>query len=87
MRKSCFTEAPIIGMIKEQEAGLPTAELCRKQGLSPAAFYKLKAKYGGMDPADANRLKQFEGENAKLKRLVADVMLNNVVLRDLLAKL
>ncbi|CAM4200177.1 IS3 family ISPfe1 transposase ORF A [Palleronia rufa] len=86
MRKSRFTEAQIIGMIKEQEAGLPTAELCRKHGLSPATFYKLKAKYGGMDLSDAKRLKQLEEENAKLKRLVADVMLDNVVLKDLLGK-
>ena len=86
MRKSRFTEAQIIGMIKEQEAGLPTAELCRKHGLSPATFYKLKGKYGGMDLSDANRLKQLEAENAKLKRLVADVMLDNVVLKDLLGK-
>lgn len=86
MRKSRFTEAQIIGMIKEQEAGLPTAELCRNYGLSPATFYKLKAKYGGMEVSDANRLKQLEAENAKLKRLVADVMLDNVVLKDLLGK-
>ena len=86
MRKSRFTDAQIIGMIKEQEAGLPTAELCRKHGLSPATFYKLKAKYGGMDLSDAKRLKQLEDENAKLKRLVADVMLDNIVLKDLLGK-
>lgn len=86
MRKSRFTDAQIFGMIKEQEAGLPTAELCRKHGLSPATFYKLKAKYGGMDLSDAKRLKQVEDENAKLKRLVADVMLDNVVLKDLLGK-
>jgi putative transposase len=86
MRKSRFTDAQIIGMIKEQEAGLPTAELCRKHGLSPATFYKLKARYGGMDLSDAKRLKQLEDENAKLKRLVADVMLDNVVLKDLLGK-
>ncbi len=86
MRKSRFTDAQIIGMIKEQEAGLPTAELCRKHGLSPATFYKLKAKYGGMDLSDTKRLKQLEEENAKLKRLVADVMLDNVVLKDLLGK-
>ena len=73
-------------MIKEQEAGLPTAELCRKHGLSPATFYKLKAKYGGMDLSDTKRLKQLEEENAKLKRLVADVMLDNVALKDLLGK-
>ena len=59
MRKSRFTEAQIIGMLKEQEAGLPTAELCRKHGLSPATFYKLKARYGGMDLSDANRLKRW----------------------------
>ena len=86
MRKSRFTDAQIIGMIKEQEAGLPTAELCLKHGLSPATFYNLKAKYGGMDLSDAKRLKQLEDENAKLKRLVADVMLDNVVLKDLLGK-
>ena len=86
MRKSRFTEAQIIGMLKEQEAGLSTSELCRKHGLSPATFYKLKAKYGGMDLSDAKRLKQLEDENAKLKRLVADVMLDNVVLKDLLGK-
>ena len=86
MRKSRFTEAQIIGMIKGQEAGMPTAELCRKHGLSPATFYKLKAKYGGMDLSDARRLKHLEEENAKLKRLVADVMLDNVVLKDLLGK-
>jgi putative transposase len=94
MRKSRFTEAQIIGMIKEQEAGLPTSELCRKHGLSPATFYKLKARYGGMDLSDARRLKQLEGEagplacrtNAKLKRLLADTMLDNVVLKDLPGK-
>ncbi|MBL4930195.1 IS3 family transposase [Fuscibacter oryzae] len=86
MRKSRFTEAQIIGMIREQEAGLPTSELCRKHGLSPATFYKLKAKYGGMDLSDAKRLKQLEDENAKLKRLLADAMLDNVVLKDLLGK-
>ena len=86
MRKSRFTDAQTIGMIKEQEASLPTAELCRKHGLSPATFYKLKAEYGGMGLSDAKRLKQLEDENAKLKRLVADVMLDNVVLKDLLGK-
>lgn len=60
--------------------------MCRKHGLSPATFYKLQAKYGGMELSDAKRLKQLEEENAKLKRLVADVMLDNVVLKDLLGK-
>lgn len=86
MRKSRFTEAQIIGMIKVQEAGMATAEVCRKHGLSPASFYKLKAKYGGMELSDAKRLKQLEDENAKLKRLLADTMLDNVVLKDLLGK-
>ncbi|SDL02880.1 putative transposase [Meinhardsimonia xiamenensis] len=86
MRKSRFTEAQIIGMLKEQEAGMATAELCRRHGLSPATFYKLKARYGGMELSDAKRLKQLEDENAKLKRLLADAMLDNVVLKDLLGK-
>ena len=86
MRKSRFTEAQIIEMVKEQEAGMATAEVCRKHGLSPATFYKLKAKYGGMDVSDVRRLKALEDENAKLKRLLADVMLDNVVLKDLLGK-
>lgn len=86
MRKSCFIEAQFVGMTKEQEAGLPSAELCRNHGLSPATFHKLMAKYGGMDMSDTKRLKQLENENAKLKRLVADVMLDNVVLKDLLGK-
>lgn len=76
MRKSRFTEAQIIGMIKEQEAGIPTAEVCRKHGLSQGTFYKFKSKYGGMEVSDA----------AKLKRLLADQMLDNVVLKDLLGK-
>ena len=86
MRKSRFTEAQIIGMIKEHEAGIGTAELCRKHGLSPASFYKFKAKYGGMELSEAKRLRQLEDENAKLKRLLADAMLDNVVLKDLLGK-
>ena len=86
MRKSLFTEAQIIGMLKEQEAGIATAEVCRRHGLSPATFYKLKAKYGGLELSDAKRLKQLEDENAKLKRLLADTMLDNVVLKDLLGK-
>jgi len=85
MRKSRFTEVLIIGMIKEQEAGLPATELCRKHGISPASFYKLKAKYGGMEVSDARRLKSLE-DDGKLKRLLADTMLDNVVLKDLLGK-
>lgn len=86
MRKSRFTEAQIIGMIKEQESGLPTVEICRKHGLSTATFYKLKGEYGGMEVSDARRLRQLEEENGKLKRLLADSMLGNVILKDLLGK-
>lgn len=86
MRKSRFTEAQIIGMIKEQEAGMPTAEACRRHGLSPATLYKLKARYGGMEVFEAARLKALEDENARLRRLLADTMLDNVVLKDLLGK-
>lgn len=86
MRKSRFTEAQIIEMIKEQEAGMATADVCRKHGLSPATVYKLKANYGGMELSDARRLKALEDENAKLKRLLADTMLDNDVLNDLLGK-
>ena len=86
MRKSRFTGVQIIGMIKEQEAGLPATELCRKHGISPASFYKLKAKYGGMEVSDARRLKGLEDENAKFGRLLADMMLDNGVLKDLLGK-
>ena len=86
MRKSRFTEAQIIGMIKEQEVGMPTAEVCRKHGLSRGTFDKFKSKYGGLDVSDAAKLKALEDENAKLKRLLADQMLDNVVLKDLLGK-
>ena len=86
MRKSRFSETQIIGMIKEQEAGMPTAEVCRKHGLSPNTFYKFKSKYGGMNVSDAVKLRTLEDENAKLKRLLADAMLDNVVLKDLLGK-
>ena len=86
MRKSRFTETQIIGMIKEQEAGMPTADVCRKHGLSQGTFYKFKAKYGGMDVSDAVKLRTLEDENAKLKRLLADAMLENSVLKDLLGK-
>ena len=81
MRKSRFTEAQIIGMIKEQEAGMPTAEVCRRHGLSPASFYKFKSKYGGMNVSDTHRLKSLEDENAKLKCLLADTMLERGLVR------
>ncbi len=86
MRKSRFTEAQIIGMIREQETAMPTTEVWRRHGLSPATFYKLKARYGGMEVSEAARLKALEDENARLMRLLADTMPDNVVLRDLPAK-
>ncbi|EFO31896.1 Low calcium response locus protein S [Roseibium sp. TrichSKD4] len=86
MRRSSFTEEQIIGMIKEQEAGTPTADVCRKQGISTASFYKYKAKYGGMDVSDARKLKALEDENAKLKKLLAEQMLDNAILKDISAR-
>ena len=86
MKRSRFTEEQIIGILREQEAGVPVADLCRKHGLSSPTFYKWKAKYGGMDVSESRRLKALEDENAKLKRMLADSMLDNVALKDLLGK-
>ena len=86
MRKSRFTEEQIIAILAEQERGMSTAEVCRRHGISQGTFYKWKAKFGGMDVSDARKLKSLEGENARLKRLLADTMLDNAVLKDLLGK-
>ena len=86
MKRSRFTEEQIIGILREQEAGVATAEVCRRHGVSSATFYKWKAKFGGMDVSQARRLKALEDENTKLKRMLADAMLDNVALKDLLGK-
>ena len=86
MKRSRFTEVQIIGILKEHEAGVAVADLCRKHGVSNASLYKWKAKYGGMDVSEARRLKALEDENARLKKLLADAMLDNSALKDLLGK-
>jgi putative transposase len=86
MKRSRFSEGQIVAILREQEAGASTAELCRKHGVSSATFYKWKAKYGGLDVSEARRLKALEDENAKLKRLLADAMLDNAGLKELIAK-
>jgi putative transposase len=86
MKRSKFSEEQVIAILREQEAGAKTADVCRKHGISSATFYAWKAKFGGMDVSDVKRLRALEEENAKLKRLYADAMLDNSALKDLLAK-
>ena len=86
MKRNRFSEEQIIGILKEHEAGVAVSELCRKHGVSDASIYKWKDKFGGMDVSEAKRLRSLEDDNAKLKRLLADAMLDNVALKDLLEK-
>jgi putative transposase len=86
MKRKRFTEEQIIGVLREQEAGAKTGDLARRHGVSEATLYNWKAKFGGMDVSDARRLKALEDENGKLKRLLADAMLDNTALKDLLSK-
>lgn len=86
MRRSRFTDEQIIGVLKEHEAGMKTADLCRKHGISDATLYKWKARYGGMVTSDVAKLRSLEDENRRLKKLLAEQMLDNAVLKDLLGK-
>ena len=86
MKRTRFTEEQIITILRGQEAGVQVSELCRRHGVSSPTFYKWKAKYGGMDVSEARRLKALEDENGRLKRMLADAMLDNAALKDLLGK-
>ncbi len=86
MKRTRFSEEQIIAILKEHEAGIPVAELCRKHGVSDASIYKWKARFGGMEVSEAKRLRSLEDENSRLKRMLADAMLDNAALKDLLGK-
>ena len=86
MRASRFKEEQIIGILREQDTGAKTAEVCRKHGISSATFYKWKARYGGLDVSEAKRLRALEEENARLKKLLADAMLDNAMLKEIASK-
>jgi putative transposase len=86
MRKSRFSEQQIIAVLKEHEAGMPTAEVCRRHGISQPTFYSWKSKFGGLEVSEAKRLKSLEDENRKLKKLLAEHVMDNATLKEMLAK-
>ena len=86
MKRSRFSEEQIIAILKEQEAGMATADVCRRHGISSATFYKYKARFGGLDVSEAQRLKVLEDENGKLKKLLAEAMLDLAILKDVASK-
>ena len=86
MKKSRFTETQIVAVLKEADAGKPVKEICRQHGISDATYYKWKAKYGGLEASDVKRLKELEHENNRLKRLYADLSLENAAFKDVIAK-
>ncbi len=86
MKKSKFSESQIVAVLKQGDAGVPIKDLCRQTGISTAAYYQWKSKYGGMEASDLKRVKELEAENAKLKRMYAELALDNIALKDLIAK-
>ena len=86
MKRSRFSEEQIIGILREQETGQKTADVCRRHGISEVTFYKWKSKYGGLDVSEAKRLKSLEDENTRLKKLLAEAMLDNAMLKDVASK-
>ena len=86
MKRTRFTEEQIIGLLREHDAGAATSDVCRKHGISSATFYKWKAKYGGLDVSEAKQLRSLEDENRRLKKLLAETMLDNAMLKDIASK-
>ncbi len=86
MKKSRFSETQIVSILKQADAGMPAKDVCRHAGISLATYYQWKSKYGGMEASDLKRVKELEAENARLKRLYADLALENAAMKDLIAK-